>query len=327
MEGITLKAMPFDSNELLDPQTGETTFDRVAYSRDLADWMRTYFSNGVLVKGGNTLGNQMKVVHKEALTLTVKTGEVCINGRTGWLEEDTDLTVEMGGSNPRIDRIVAELNIPNDRGIYIKVLQGTPAASPTAPALTRTEDVYQMSLAQVRVNASSATVTTVSDERSGSYCGISNVTVGIKPPTGDDAKTVKLSDSTKALYGKEDVDSTLVLIKSMLNTKSELKIAYGSYTGNATVDRNVTVSGLNTISMVIVFNGVKHAIKTNFISALIGDNYPGSNYHNNATLGGNTNYIVNSNNTFKVSTLDYDWSSGFSTNSNGILYSYIALGI
>ena len=38
MADITLKAMPFDSNEIIDPDTGAVSYDRGAYSRDLADW-------------------------------------------------------------------------------------------------------------------------------------------------------------------------------------------------------------------------------------------------------------------------------------------------
>lgn len=216
---IMLKAMPFDSNEILDPATGETTFDRAAYSRDLADWLRTYFGNGILVRGGSVLGTQMQVIHKEALTVTVKAGEVCINGRTGWLEVDADITVGMGGAQPRIDMVVAELNLPNDRGIYLNVLTGTPAADPVAPELTQTEDVYQIPLAQVRINEATATVAEIIDERPNH---ISNVTIGIKPPTGMDAETVALSGETAALYNLtqgEDayVDNALYAIYEYTN--------------------------------------------------------------------------------------------------------------
>lgn len=206
MSDITLKAMPFDSNEILDLETGETTYDRVAYSRDLAAWLRTYFSNGVLVQGGDVLGNQLQVLHDEGLNCTVKSGAVCINGRTGWLEADKGITFEAGGAQPRIDRVVAELNIPNDRGIYIKIIQGTPAADPVAPELTQTEDVNQIPLAQINIEALSATIAGIVDERQ-NY--ISNVTIGIKPPKGMDAITVQLEPETAGKYGVENVDDAL----------------------------------------------------------------------------------------------------------------------
>ncbi|WP_206460490.1 hypothetical protein [Anaerovorax sp. IOR16] len=206
MSKITLKAMPFDSKEILDPKTGVEVYDRVAYSKDLADWLRTYFSNGILVQGGDVLGSQMQVIHNVGMVCTIKAGGVCINGRSGWLEKDTEVTLKVGGALPRYDRIVAELNIPDDRGIYIKVLEGLPASEPEYPALTQTEDVYQIPLARIKIEADSAKIAEVIDERN-DY--ISNVTIGIKPPTGMDAETVKVSDKTKRLYGVENVDEAL----------------------------------------------------------------------------------------------------------------------
>lgn len=220
----SLNAMPFDSNEVIDPQTGATSYDRVAYSKDLADWLSTYFSNGILAKGSKTIGDELKVTHKEGLTISVGPGAVCINGRTGWNEGNHEETLSIGGSNPRIDRIVAELNIPNDRDIYIKVLEGTPAEEPTAPELIQSDDVYQIPLAQVRVDAGSATVAEIIDERA-DY--ISNVTIGIKPPTGNDAEAVRVSDEVAATYGLKDIEKNV--------DKALLKPSfYASYMGFVT---------------------------------------------------------------------------------------------
>ena len=198
---IELKAMPFDSKEILDEVTGETSFDRVSYSKDLADWMRTYFSNGILVQGGDTLGEELKVIHKEGLTVAIKPGAVCINGRTGWNDIEQEITLNIGGSQPRVDMIVAELNIPNDRGIYIKLIEGTAAASPQKSNLTQNEDVYQIPLASLQIEAGSARVGSVVDER---QRNISNVTIGIKPPTGNDAVAVKVSDKIKKQFKLRD---------------------------------------------------------------------------------------------------------------------------
>ena len=198
---IELKAMPFDSKEILDEVTGETSFDRVSYSKDLADWLRTYFSNGILVQGGDTLDEELKVIHKEGLTVAIKPGAVCINGRTGWNDIEQEITLNIGGSQPRVDMIVAELNIPNDRGIYIKLIEGISAASPQKPNLTQNEDVYQIPLASLRIESGSARIGSVVDERQGN---ISNVTIGIKPPTGNDAVAVKVSDKIKTKFKLSD---------------------------------------------------------------------------------------------------------------------------
>ena len=240
---ITLKAMPFDSNEIMDETTGETYYDRVAYSRDLAEWMSTYFANGILVKGGNVLGDQLKVEHKEALTVTVNVGGICINGRTGWVEDVEELQLSIGSSLPRIDRIVAELNIPNDRGIYIKVLEGIPAETPEPPTLTQTDDVYQIPLAQCRIESAMAVIESVTDERQEN---ISNVTIGIKPPTGMDAETVKVSDETAAALnlgeGEKNVD------KGLNNTY--IAPSYLAFCSNANVNFLNAAFGMNNEHMV-----------------------------------------------------------------------------
>lgn len=289
---IQLKAMPFDSKEILDESTGETSYDRVAYSKDLADWLRSYFSNGILIHGGNTLQDQLKVVKKDGVKLGVKPGAIVINGRTGWVEKEEELTVDVGGTAHRIDRIVAELNIPSDRGIYLKVLKGNPSSNPSAPSLTTTEDVYQIPLAQVRVNAGAAVIAEVTDERANH---ISNVLIGIKPPTGNDASAVAVSDTIKSLYGltssTQNVEGALetafrggilnalmtgfsatsetgaisggdTLKKALNKLQNNGKIVYGSYTGREkeTVDTTQWVSvGIRPDFLIIVGGSISNS--------------------------------------------------------------------
>lgn len=75
----------------------------------------------------------------------------------------------------RIDRIVARLDRNADkRCITLAVLEGVPAAEPVPPALTRTPQVWEISLAQVRVPASAVFILpeNVTDERADeSVCG------------------------------------------------------------------------------------------------------------------------------------------------------------
>lgn len=211
MKNFTLKAMPFDAEVLKNPKTGQEEYDRVANSKDLADLVKTYFSNGILVQGGDILTNQLQVLHLSAMKCTVKPGGIIINGRTGFLESEQMLEFDVGTEYARIDRVVAELNL-EERNIYIKVLKGIAEADPKPAEVMQTEDVYQIPLAQIKVAASSAIVEEVVDERPDN---ISNVTIGIKPPTGMDAETVKVSDETQALYGAENVDRCLSKITGM----------------------------------------------------------------------------------------------------------------
>jgi hypothetical protein len=102
-----------------------------------------------------------------SMSVTVDTGEFFIEGY--WAENTASLTLTHDASHAtlnRIDRIIGEVNVTT-RAMTIKILKGTDAASPTAPALTRTASIYQISLAQVYVGATVVTITAdkVTDER------------------------------------------------------------------------------------------------------------------------------------------------------------------
>lgn len=65
-------------------------------------------------------------------------------------------------TNPRNDLVVLELDTstsPDTRRVTALIVQGTPAASPTDPALTQTEAKYQLAIARVRVNALATSIT------------------------------------------------------------------------------------------------------------------------------------------------------------------------
>lgn len=206
---ITMYALPFDSEVIINPETGEEQYDRGADSKDLADLIAAYFSNGILVRGSDLLTNELQVMHLSAMTCVVKPGIILINGRTGILGEQETLEFTVGESNPRIDRVVAELNIA-ERNIYVKVLKGTAAAAPVPPEVMQTEDIYQIPLAQIRINANQSVIASVTDERAG-Y--ISNVLLNQAPRTDVQAAEIKISEAVRNLYGltvdNANVDSAL----------------------------------------------------------------------------------------------------------------------
>lgn len=69
-------------------------------------------------------------------------------------------------SNPRIDRVIIRLDWTANT-IQLAVLRGTPATSPTAPALTQNSSRWEISLAQILVGANVSTIVAgnVTDER------------------------------------------------------------------------------------------------------------------------------------------------------------------
>lgn len=103
------------------------------------------------------------------MNVKVKTGQALVRGHYYDSTALETLTISAASStNPRIDRVVLRLD-PTANSIALAVLTGTPAASPTAPALTQTDaGVYEISLAQVLVPAAAVSIIAgnVTDERS-----------------------------------------------------------------------------------------------------------------------------------------------------------------
>lgn len=128
-----------------------------------------YFKNGVF----NTAGeNNIQVVHKNAMTVTIKAGKLNINGCFGEIDADIDVEIEQGGSTARTDRIVLRLNDNEEaRSISNVTLKG----NPNALSLTREGAIYDICIAEINVpaNATSLTQSNIVDTRLNSeLCGI-----------------------------------------------------------------------------------------------------------------------------------------------------------
>lgn len=203
---IILPAVPFDSNEFVDDQ-GTITYDRVAYSADYAKWWKTYFSNGILVDGGGNLTTEFQTTVKSGTTITVGAGNAVINGRTAWMEEDTDITLTANTtSSVRYDLICLELNIPNDRQIALKVYEGVDytALVTNGTGLTQTDDVFQIPLSVIRVTTANAL--TIYDMRTRHKNWISNVNIGVNVP--NDISDLPLTTETAQVYHLSGANAT-----------------------------------------------------------------------------------------------------------------------
>ena len=129
----------------------------------------------------------------------VKTGRCYVQGYYGWVTSNEALTVPTANpTNPRIDRVVARLSVSVNQSVTFVILTGTPAASPTAPALTRTSETYEISLAQIAVGAGVTSITSanITDERNDeTVCGVAgvkhswlyltNITIDVSPAVVD----------------------------------------------------------------------------------------------------------------------------------------------
>jgi hypothetical protein len=147
--------------------------DRIYDAVDFAAYFGSLVSNGVFYATATNL----QVSPGTGLAVGVAAGSAWING---YRYENTDALnmplATANGSNPRIDRIVVRLS-QISRSIQLAVVSGTPAATPVAPALTRTSDVYELGIADVLVPAAATFIApnNITDTRlNASLCGTVN---------------------------------------------------------------------------------------------------------------------------------------------------------
>ena len=139
--------------------------DRLYSAADWQEYFKSLVGNGVVGETGNELAIIQQTVPNKSII--VSTGAVAINGAMRVVDVAFNLTLADNTSgNPRIDRIVARLNT-TDRKLEILVKQGTPGASPSAPALTQDATTWEISIAKILLaNGFSSVVTAnITDER------------------------------------------------------------------------------------------------------------------------------------------------------------------
>lgn len=136
--------------------TSETQFSQ--WARNIGEGVKTGALNELEVYGDST-GLQVKV----------KSGQAMVRGHYYNNSAEVNLAITAAdATNNRIDNIVLELD-PSANTIVLKVIDGTPAGSPVAPALTQTDGgIYQIKLAEVLVAALVTTINAgdVTDSRS-----------------------------------------------------------------------------------------------------------------------------------------------------------------
>lgn len=141
-------------------------YDREYNAQQWNEPFRALVTTGVM-KGAY---NQLEVTANGSnMTSSVKSGIAFIEGRFYFNDALVDLihdTEVMGLS--RIDRIVVRMDSRTEaRHVKTFIKKGVPAASPVPPVLTQTQQLYEISLAQVRVVGGQTYITAnaVTDER------------------------------------------------------------------------------------------------------------------------------------------------------------------
>lgn len=148
---MTMTSWPFDAADV-----SETQFSL---------WSNSANGSGVL---GVPDGTELRVTgDSSGLQVKMAPGFARVRGHAFLSDAVVTIAIAAGDAQPRIDAVVLELDPAADT-ILPKVVKGTPAASPVAPALTITDGaVFHLLLALVNVPPSAATITAgnVTDRR------------------------------------------------------------------------------------------------------------------------------------------------------------------
>lgn len=180
-------------------------YDRTYNADDYSDNLSVVISNGVLRSINNDLA-----VTASGLNLSVAAGRAWINGKYFYNDSAYQLpaiTPPTGGS--RIDSIVLRLDktLPV-RNISIQYITGTAATSPEAPMIVRTEDIYDLVLADVLVTAGATSVTLTDQRGNANLCG------WVYSTSGDNSFFTSLDTAFNEWFeGVKDTLSSVTLFK------------------------------------------------------------------------------------------------------------------
>lgn len=150
--------------------------ERFYTADEFAEYFRQVISTGILNGGTN-----LKVSSTETnMNVEINEGYAWIEGYLYKIDTEP-LSLTLDAADPalnRIDRIVIRLDKSLEKR-YVKafILKGTPDTSPTPPPITRDENIYEVSLAQVEVIAGKSFIEAyqITDERlDTNVCGLAN---------------------------------------------------------------------------------------------------------------------------------------------------------
>jgi hypothetical protein len=145
-------------------------------AEEFAELFSSFFNSG-LANNGNGIG--LKVSLGSGMSVNIDLGYAILKGY--YYKNDTSLNLGIDAADvslSRIDRIVLRLD-QVARTIKAVVKKGAENASPSAPELQRDNSIYEISLAQIIVNAK-ATALIIKDERMNKeVCGLISVAADV----------------------------------------------------------------------------------------------------------------------------------------------------
>lgn len=151
-----MQAFPFTSKIEYD-MDGNIQYDRAVDSIILRNLIKQYVTNGVFPNPSTNF--QVVASGNDDMTVKVQPGSCVINGTTAYEIDTRELIVQAADALDRIDTVVLRLDDHMDtRSIDLYVIQGTPSSTPTAPTLTRMQDVYELGIANLYIRGNSTRI-------------------------------------------------------------------------------------------------------------------------------------------------------------------------
>lgn len=124
-------------------------YDRVYLAEDYANYFSSFIGNGIFPNPSDGL---QITTDGESMTVQVNAGKAWINGY--YYENDSNLILNIepaDGVLDRIDRVVLRLDLV-EREISVKIKKGDFSSNPVAKSIERNVDVYELALADIRIN-------------------------------------------------------------------------------------------------------------------------------------------------------------------------------
>lgn len=128
--------------------------DRRYNAEQMSEYFKGIISDGV----AEAIGGALQVVSGSGMTVDVQSGRAFIDCR--WLENNAVESITINPSHATLKRytaVVVRLDYSN-RIMSITTKDGTPATTPTKPSMTRNEQIYEICLAYVLVEAGATSI-------------------------------------------------------------------------------------------------------------------------------------------------------------------------
>lgn len=181
---------------------------------DSIDGDRKYLASDISKAFGIAIGtglkpekDSFKIVPYENMTVKMLPGGAMIFGH-GVIDDDEDLiTIDTAHSElNRIDRIVVRYD-KWERSIKTVLIKGTPALTPTAPVVLRTENQFDLVLADITVAKATTSIaeSNIKDMRNSDLCGFLGVKISPALQKLIDSKADASTYSDKGIFIGDEI--------------------------------------------------------------------------------------------------------------------------